>query len=237
MDRDDAIRKIKRCLALSNSSEPAEAAAAMRQAQKLTEQLGIEQLDLQLSDVAEARARASSAKLQYWEAVLAGHVGDAFGCELLTSKRLEWSQPGGLRWDSKYVTEFVFIGVAPAHELACYAFDVLKRQCRNARRAYVASQPRNCKDKTKRARGEAFAIGWVRQAVELLGPLATTARNKPLLDTYMQRNHPNLGQAKLQRRDTKARPDDYRRGAAAGSQAQLNRGVGAAAAPLLLSVD
>lgn len=207
----------------------------MRQAQKLTEQLGIEQIDLQLSDVAEARSRASATKLQYWEGVLAGHVADAFGCELFTSKRLEWSEPVGLRWESKYITEFVFIGLAPAHELASYAFDVLQRQCRSARRAYVLRQPKNCKDKTKRARGDAFAIGWVRQAVELLGPLATTARNKPLLDTYMQRNHPNLGQAKLQRRDAKARADDYRHGAAAGRSAELHGGVGQREAPRLLA--
>lgn len=232
MDRDDAIRKIKRCLELGKSDNPNVAATALRQAQKLSEAMGIEQLDLQLSDVAEARSRASATKLQYWEGVLAGHVADAFGCELLTTKR--WGSETGFVLDSKLITEFVFVGLAPAHELASYAFDVLQRQCRSARRAYVARQPKNCKDKTKRARGDAFAIGWVRQAVELLGPLATTAHNKPLLDTYMQRNHPNLGQAKLQRRDTKARSDDYRHGAAAGRSAELHGGVGQRAAPLLL---
>lgn len=235
MDRDDAIRKIKRCLALSNSSNPAEAAAAMRQAQKLTKQLGIEQIDLQLSDVAEARSRASATKLQYWEGLLAGHVADAFGCELFTTKR--WASETGFLMDSKYFSEFVFIGLAPAHELASYAFEVLQRQCRGARRAYVKRQSKNCKDSTKKARGDAFAIGWVRQAVELLGSLSTTERNKPLLDAYMQRNHPNLGKANLQRRDTgrKVRHDDYRQGGEAGRQAQLHGGVGQRAAPRLLT--
>jgi hypothetical protein len=233
MDRDDAIRKIKRCLELGKSDNPTEAASALRQAQKLSEAMGIEQLDLQLSDVSEARSRASSAKVLFWEGVLAGHVADAFGCELFTSKR--WASETGHLLDSKYVSDFVFIGLAPAHELASYAFDVLQRQCRAARRTYVKRQSKNCKDSTKKARGDAFAIGWVRQAVELLGPLATAARNKPLLDTYMQRNHPNLSQAKLQRRDTKARPDDYRNGAAAGSQAQLHGGVGKREAPRLLA--
>jgi len=226
MDRDDAIRKIKRCLALSNSSNPAEAAAAMRHAQKLTEQLGIEQIDLQLSDVAEARARASSVKVKYWEAALAGYVGDAFGCEMILSQGFIQS-------------EFVFIGLAPAHELASYAFDVLHRQCRAARRAYVKSQSKNCKDSTKRARGDAFALGWVREAAALLGTLATAERNKPLVDTYMQRNHPSLGKANLQRRDQgrKARYDDYHQGGQAGRQAQLHGGVGQRAPVGLLTAD
>ena len=215
MDREDAIRKIKRCLALSKSANPTEAASALRQAQKLTEALGIEQIDLQLSDVAEARARASSTKVQYWEGALAGHVGDAFGCELILSHGFERA-------------EFVFIGLAPAHELAAYAYEVLHRQCKSARRAYVKSQSKNCKDSTKRARGDAFALGWVREAVQLLGQMSTVERNKPLLDAYMQRKHPNLSSAKLQRRDAgrKARYDDFRHGAAAGRNAELHGGVG-----------
>jgi hypothetical protein len=226
MDRDEAIRKIKRCLALSQSDNPTEAASALRQAQKLTEQLGIEQLDIQLSDVAEARARASSAKVRYWEGALAGYVADAFGCELVLSCGFDWS-------------DFLFIGLAPAHELASYAHEVLSRQCRSARRAYVKRQPKSCKDATKRARGDAFAIGWVREAVALLGTLATTERNKPLLATYMQRQHPNLGQASLQRSDKgrKARNDDYRHGGEAGRQAQLHGGVGQRRPVGLLTAD
>lgn len=226
MNRDDAIRKIKACLALSKSDNPTEAASALRMAQKLTEQLGIEQIDLQLADVAEARAKASSVKVRYWEGSLAGHVANAFGCEIVVSQGFVQS-------------EFIYIGLAPAHELASYAHEVLSRQCRTARRAYVKRQPKNCKDSTKRARGDAFALGWVREAVSLLGTLATTERNKPLLDTYMQRQHPNLGKASLQRRDTgrKARHDDYRHGAAAGSQAQLHGGVGQRAPVPLLAAD
>lgn len=53
----------------------------------------------------------------------------------------------------------------------------------------------------------------------------------------MQRQHPNLGKASLQRSDKgrKARYDDYRQGGEAGRQAQLHGGVGQREAQLLLT--
>ena len=44
------IRKIKRCLALSASSNETEAATAMRQAQALMREYRLTELDVQLSD-------------------------------------------------------------------------------------------------------------------------------------------------------------------------------------------
>jgi len=49
------LGKIKKCLALATSSEPHEAAAAMRQAQKLMELHGIGQIDVKRSDIGEVQ--------------------------------------------------------------------------------------------------------------------------------------------------------------------------------------
>lgn len=87
MNRDDALAKIKKCLALSHSSEAHEAAAAMRQAQKLMAQFGLSERDVSLADVHEASARAASPAVNAWEASLARVCADAFGCEMYSLVR------------------------------------------------------------------------------------------------------------------------------------------------------
>ena len=53
------IRKIKRCLALSKSSNENEAATAMRQAQALMREYRLTELDVRLSDVDEVQSEKS----------------------------------------------------------------------------------------------------------------------------------------------------------------------------------
>ncbi len=48
MTRDKALAKIKKCLALGRSTNPHEAAAAMRQAQKLMAEHGLNDTDVKL---------------------------------------------------------------------------------------------------------------------------------------------------------------------------------------------
>lgn len=234
MGRDDVIRKIKACLALSKSAEPHEAAAAMRQAQKLTEQLGITERELQLADVKEARVRAAAAKVQTWEAELVGLVADTMGCETFLSSGLDRTPGPHGRWVA--ATSFVFAGVAPSAELAAYAMEVLYRQARSQRLAHVKLQPKNCKAATKRARGDAFALGWVDGVRKLLQSMVRSERHTALLQDYIRTQYPNMGKAKLGRRDAgrNVRAHDYGAGRSAGARAQLHDGVGAGQAPRLL---
>lgn len=89
MDKQTAIGKIKKCLALAKSSEPHEAAAAMRQAQKLIEQFGIEHPELLAAGVGEvwSKSAAASRPVRY-EVALASAVAEAYGCALLFTRRL-----------------------------------------------------------------------------------------------------------------------------------------------------
>jgi hypothetical protein len=234
MDRDTLIRKIKACLALSRSAEPHEAAAAMRQAQKLTEQLGITERELQMADVKEATVRATAYQVQVWEARLVKLVAGAMGCETFLSSRTVRVDSYHRPWQD--VTDIVFVGVAPAHDLAAYAMEVLYRQCRTQRLAHVRKQPKACKPATKKARGDAFALGWVNGVRGLVQRLARTERHAELLLDYIAQQHPKMGDAKLGRRDAgrNVRSTDYASGHAAGERARLHEGVGAAGAPLML---
>ena len=145
MNRDDALQKIKKCLALASSSNPHEAAVAMRQAQKLMQQFGLSEVDVTLADVAESTALAKTVDLVQWEAVLSSMVAQAFGCHAYTSQRRKLSQTLTYRRERVYV----FVGVGAAAEVASYAYDVLSRQCAKDRRAHIATQPKTCKPKTK----------------------------------------------------------------------------------------
>lgn len=93
-DRSKILDKIKKCLALSASSNEHEAEAALRQARKLMEAHGITDLDVQAAEADERRAK-SGAKNQpsNWETMLACKIADAFGCRVIFSGGF-WSRPG-----------------------------------------------------------------------------------------------------------------------------------------------
>lgn len=232
MNRDDAIRKIKACLALSKSANPGEAAAALRQARKLADQLGIDEGEVRQADVQEQGVALAALAVQAWEGELAGAVATAFGCELYLTQQHRDAE----RLDFTMRRVCMFVGVAPAHELAGYAFEVLWRQCLRQRMAHVKAQPKACKPATKRARGDAFALGWVRGVVHLLDGMPAPEADAQLVKGYMARKHPNLGAAKLQRRDVgrNVKPESFSQGHQAGRQAKLHAGVGQQSGPLLL---
>lgn len=232
MDRDSAIAKIKKCLALGRSSNPHEAAAAMRQAQKLMEQHGVDYALLELSDVAEAAVPVRSAALPAWEVTLAKAVADAFGCEMIVMRGHR------LAFESQHRrSKYVFIGTGPSAQVAAYAHDVLAGQCAKARLAHIAKQPKQCKQITKTARGDAFAKAWVYGATGVLERFASGACNQQVLDAYKAIHWPDLKALKPTNREVgrNVRDDSWREGSKAGSNADLKRAVGGGRQQELLS--
>ena len=84
MTRDEALKKIKKCLALGRSAGEHEAAAAMRQAQKLMQEFNVREQDISLLDVHEAQARAAGMAANAWEVRLVRVIAEAFGCDFFT---------------------------------------------------------------------------------------------------------------------------------------------------------
>jgi hypothetical protein len=228
MTRDDAIKKIKKCLALSRSANEHEAAAALRQAQKLMSEHGLAEQDMSLADVREAGAKARSSANNLWEWHLVELVKNAFGCEVYRNQAYTSS------WNITH--EWVFVGVDGAADIAAYAADVLLRQCAAARKAHIAKQPKNCKAITKTARGDAFAKGWVWGASAAVQAFAQTDERKALLLTYMERAHPELQTRKTTDKSKLRKLDSghMMAGVKAGREAELHRGVGAASQPLAI---
>jgi hypothetical protein len=222
MDRETAIAKIKKCLALGRSANEHEAAAAMRQAQALMRLHGITDEALQLSDVSEAGAAVRSMALPVWEVRLARAVAEAFGCEMYVQRGHR------LAFESQHRRhKFQFVGMGAAAQIAAYAHDVLAGQCAKARLAHIAEQPKRCKPITKTARGDAFAAAWVYAVCDLLDRFANGERSKALLEAYMEAQHPGLTNFKPKARDVgrNVKDDSRLAGLAAGLKADLKRGL------------
>lgn len=232
MTRGEALDKIKKCLALAASPEAHEAAAALRQAQKLMSQFGLTEVDVTLADVAEVRQAAQNTPIVRWESALANLVAMAFGCESYTTARPALGKSLQVRRRRFYV----FVGVGPAADVAGYAFDVLARQCAKDRRRYIGQQSKNCKAKTKVARGDLYAEGWIAGVQDKLERFAGNERDAALLAEYMAQRHAGMEEAEIKSRvkGKNVTHNDWHQGHEAGRKAELNHGVqGGATRPLL----
>lgn len=148
MNREDALKKVKKCLALAKSSNEHEAATALRQAQALMREYQLTDFEVTASDIKEVRVRAQSSCIVAWENRLVHRICEAFGTERFFDR--QYDEAGNLR------TWYVFIGFPSSVEIGAYAYEILSRQCAKSRREHVSKQKR-CKPATKTARGDAFA--------------------------------------------------------------------------------
>lgn len=222
---DKILNKIKKCLALAKSSNPNEAAAALRQAQKLMQQHGITDQDVELSDVQELKFKAGAAENPpQWLTMLISTVSTAFGVRPIFSSGLSG-------WSSSHV---VFIGVGSQPEIAGYAYEVLFRQVKRDRSDHVKKQNNRCKPSTKTRRGDLFAEAWVHGVRQTVTAFAMPERHEELIGKYMQVKHKNL--STLKPRSAEAKRNDYQsqnEGYQAGKAASLNRGMNETARPRL----
>jgi hypothetical protein len=231
---DKIIDKIKKCLALSSSSNEHEAAAALRQAQKLMAAHGISDLDLQAAEAAEKRSRAGAVKYPAnWEAALADKIAEAFGCRLIFGR----SVVDAATW--VYAGDWVFIGTGAAPEIAAYAFEVLFRQAKVGRSEHIKSRLTRCKPANKTRRADIYCEGWVRAVTALITRFASGETHQAAIDAYVAKHYPAL--ISTQSRDRigdRLRPNetmDYVHGQRCGRDAQLSRGVDGAEAQKALS--
>ena len=134
-------------------------------------------------------------------------------------------------WEGRW--RLCFVGVESDAELACYCFDVLRRQLQRDIRRYQKLHCRRCKRGTRIQRTHNYAHGWIRSARRLLDIFD---QNPKRLALAKQSTH-EKGVEPISRRNLPAAVAD-RSGAVLhgmndGSNAQLNRGIGASQRPAL----
>ncbi len=222
-DREKIIDKIKKCLALSASSNEHEAEVALRQARKLMEMHGISDLDMQAAQASERRQRAGAQVTpSNWETQLAIRIADAFGCKVIFSPAVFLIRPHA---------SWVFIGCGAAPEIGGYAFEVLHRQCKRAREQHIKARLKRCKPGTKTRRADLFCEGWVLAVAGKIEAFAGSPEQSDAIDAYLATNYTALANLKSRdRNDGRTLRDhdhsDLIAGTRAGRDAELNRGVG-----------
>ncbi len=220
MDKETAIKKIQKCMALAGSSEPHEAAAALRQAQKLMEQFGIEHPEILAAGVTEDWSKSASRKTPtQYEVNLASMVCKVFNCDLMFTRRLGKT---GLTIEGGYS----FIGAAPAPEIAAYTFSVLRRQINKARKEYInKALKRHRKNKT--AAADEFCMGWVMAAQSQITPLTRTPEQEDALAAYKRINYANSVKKEARCNDVKGMSERHlANGWDEGRKARVHQGMG-----------
>lgn len=217
-DREAIIAKIKKCLALAKSDNEHEAAVALRQAQRLMQQHGITDFDIETADIQEEATKAgASSEPSRWECGLATRAANAFECKVFLA----------VGWP---VGKWTFVGAVPAAEIARYAFEVMFRQIKRARSAYIKSALKRCGPTSRTRRADLFCKGWVVAATALIEAFAGSDAQQAKVTAYLENKHALKGfhgrNRSAGRKLTERDYGDADAGHAAGTEAQLNRGVG-----------
>lgn len=218
------IAKIKKCLDLSTSANPHEAAAALRQANKLMAMHGVSLERIQDSRVSECKRKAGQAgrsNVAFWKRRLAACAAKALGCQLL----YQWNGKG------KYI---VFVGQEGMPEMARYAYDVLVRQLEVARKSNAETIPEKLGKGEKRRLTNVYTLGWTEAVVEKVkdfaGPSAESAKQTA---DYIKKRHGELDpvQAAKPKRLEESEVSYLQRGYADGQSATLYRPVQTSSTP------
>lgn len=214
MKKEDAINKIKKCLELAASDNPHEAATALRHAQALMQRHGLTEVDVTVKEVGSDVATVAFPR---WEAALADMVAKAFGCRVFTGLSL------GLFQSRK--RSVVFVGIDPNAEIAAYAYGVLHKQCAKDRRKHMRNQNRNCKPKTRVARGDLYAEGWCVGVSSKLDKLVPNPKEQALIKNHMDAKKMDTCKPKNRTKGKNVTTTDFAAGAVAGKQANIHHGV------------
>lgn len=190
------LRKIKRCMELSSSSNEHEAALAIKQMQALMQKHGVNEKNVLAMDVREELYQLDVKKRPaQWVLSLQVTISEALDCSPLV-------------WSSNYSNiKLGFLGVDAMPEIASYAFDVLYRQLKKNRQEYIETKLKRYKRINKIKMADAYCTGWVNNVyskVENLSPNQEIAeRIKAYQETKIKNWDPEEEFSGLSRFDSK----------------------------------
>lgn len=222
MANDSVLRKIEKCLALSKSSNEHEAAAALRQAQKLMQAHDIEMRDVEEARIADIDCDLpiqAGKKVPEYMVHFLWLIEKAFGVRSSIHRTIRVSDPS---------FTIRYYGTKARTECAAYAHDVVYRA---ALRGWEAYRNANAGIKFPVGVRSSYLIGFFENIKHGLPAFEFQDGEKQLLDTYVD-NKCEGRKSKL----NEARIDEHalRTGAKAGKNFQLRQGVGANDAQLKL---
>jgi hypothetical protein len=206
------LAKIKKCLALSASSNEHEAAVALNQAQALMKKYNLSHKDVAASTVGESKIRSSAhTRPSLWEHNLAITCAKAFGCELFLERESRLARQkhwiGNVEVDKKGFWKFIGVGSAP--ELSLYAFTVLSRQIRKGRAAFLKPLA-HCKKTTRTRQADIYCAAYVDAIYKTVGNFANGV-DQDAIDSYMDKHYRDI-QSKETSKPTNRIPKQWTEG-------------------------
>ncbi|KGB24290.1 DUF7168 domain-containing protein [Acetobacter tropicalis] len=215
--------RLRKLLALSKSSNPAEAALALEKAQQLMAELGLDADDLELLDIESEDVDAllsTSTVLPLYVAGLIRMVTDTMGVDVVYTPRL-----GRLH----------FIGNKAKAEIAGYAYGVLARQLRKERQTFLKGQSKRLKRSTRIGRADQYAEGWVTAARKKVSALAIPEKEKALIEVWKEKNMGDLDTCKHRKaKAVRGKDDAWLNGWRDGQESRLDHGVSGSGAATAL---
>lgn len=220
------IDKIYKCLRLSESGNPNEAALALRQATSMMKKHGISDEQVLAAEVTESVTQAGERfNPPFWALALANLVAEAFDCRNLISR--QYGKP----------PEFRFIGLGFKAEVATYSYTVLHRYLHRAIDDFEQSVE-NKKDDDgaeNKRRAEVFAQAWLFRVGRTISEFIGEDADKKVIDDYIEEKYGQTVELAGKPTDTQnADYDDILSGMRAANDVELYRSVGCFLAPQLL---
>ncbi len=216
MDKEKIIDKICKCMRLSESCNPNEAAAAIRQARNMMKKYDISEQQVLAGGVQDISVSSGiDYKPPFWVLALSNIVAQSFGCRAFLSRKEGQNH------------HFRFIGVGHSPEVSSYTFEVLYRRLKRARKDFVWSLDVETK-KEKTRRGDVFAQAWLYRINHLVSDFASTKQTKMAVDEYIQQHYGETTSLHAKAKDVDNPDyDDILSGLRAANKIDLHRPVSA----------
>lgn len=168
------LEKIQKCLNLSKSSNPGEAANALRMAQAMMKKYGVTVAQVRLSEVKAARVEYHKNHVNRgWENAVIGLIESVFSVRVVIQSYKQY-----------YPAELIFYGINSQAEVAAYMYEVLMRQLMRDRKEFVKTLPRRMIRTHKIEQADIYCEAWLSAVAEKVKDLYQ-ARD-PRIDEFVR---------------------------------------------------
>ncbi len=212
-----ALKKIAKCLELSNSSNINEAAQAIKMAQNLMRKYGLDQDDIEFIKMGQTIAKTLlPASINKNILKIIRGINTRFGVECVLTNH-------------KGLKKAEFIGDAERSIFAAFAFDIVYRemnehigQFKNSLQGSGASQAEVVK------RTQAFTFGWLEGALEKLPTIAPEDLNNGKMKNYIDKQFENIDRDTFKqtiKQPTINITNDYEKGMKKGQEVKISQPI------------
>lgn len=220
--KDNIIKRIKKCLAIAGDSAATsnEAATALRQAQALMREYDLSMIDVENADFKITQEFMKMARQQpKWKRYLFSSIAKAFGVHVMQTCELN-------KTTKRYEDGYSFYGINERPELTQYAFDVIMRQLRRAKKEFLMKKGYLSASK-KRKIGEDFCLGFVYALDNKIVAFASDEKTKAKEDALVKKYEEQTGIRTKKSCSSRSIVDydAYSFGQAAGEQVVLNHAM------------